>query len=135
MSQQQRQREAKRAYWRDVLTDWAHSGLSKTEYARRHDLDYGRLCWWSSHYPHWVRQAKASASAHPVHEQETAETSSCPVPSFVTLQPEAGPATSVSDSRAAEPLRLTVAEATVEVPPDFCERTLDRLLGVLERRR
>ncbi|WP_430981831.1 IS66 family insertion sequence element accessory protein TnpA, partial [Halorhodospira halophila] len=48
MSRQEECREAKRAYWRSVLADWARSGLSKTEYARRHELNYGQLRWWSS---------------------------------------------------------------------------------------
>ncbi|MCG5534364.1 hypothetical protein LRF89_13070, partial [Halorhodospira sp. 9621] len=39
----------------------------------------------------------------------------------------------VADTQA-EPLRLTLGGTTVEIPPGFCEQTLERLLGVLERR-
>ncbi len=135
MSRQEERREAKRAYWRNVLADWARSGLSKTEYARRHELNSGQLRWWSSHYPHWARRERPAPENEAATAGEEASATRA-APSFVTVQPDAEAAGSAGAAaeRRPEPLRLTVGGATVEVPPDFCEQTLERLLGVLERR-
>jgi len=107
MDRQKAKREAKREFWRQVLADWARSGMSKSEYARVHGLKISTLRWWSSHYPHWSRHRGAA-------EPDTATERR-------------------SDTDEAQ-ARLTVGGTTVEVPPGFCEQTLERLLGVLERR-
>lgn len=138
MTREQRHREAKREYWRRTLADWACSGMSKSDYARRHGLEASRLRWWSSHYPHWARRGQAPASETADAGTRDAETARVSSQRFVTLQPqgqggEADPAAPTADS-GVDPLRLIVGGTTVEVPPGFCEQTLERLLGVLERR-
>lgn len=139
MSRQQSQREAKREYWRNVLADWARSGMSKNDYARLHGLDARRLRWWSSQYPHWCRRRprplRGIASGGEATDAE--EAPSRPASSFVTLHPEgAEDVPTASDSEAsADPFRLSVGDITVEVPPGFSEPSLARLLDVLVRRR
>ena len=130
MGCQQRQREAKRAFWRNALADWARSGMSKSDYARLHGLKVSTLRWWSSRYPEWARRGSSAQPADAGEAPESAAGSApAAAPTFLTITPQDGQ----GDARA-EPLRLTIGGTTVEVPPGFCEQTLERLLGVLERR-
>ncbi|MFW6278291.1 MAG: IS66 family insertion sequence element accessory protein TnpA [Halorhodospira sp.] len=130
------QRQAKRDYWAAVLADWGRSGLSKTEYARRHGLNYGRLRWWSSQYPHWARQPSPQGSASPEDDSDDEAPEPRSGPSFLTLQPEKSgfEPSALGGEPPAEPLRVTVGGATVEVPAGFSASSLERLLDVLERR-
>ena len=131
MDRQKAKREAKREFWRQVLADWARSGMSKSEYARLHGLKISTLRWWSSHYPQWSRRSDLAQPAV-VHEHQDGDEVGAGTGQrqhFLTVgAPEHGA------NAQAEPLRLTLGSTTVEVPPGFCEQTLERLLGVLERR-
>lgn len=127
MDRQKNKREAKREFWRNVLADWASSGMSKSEYARLHGLEIRTLRWWSSQHPEWARRSAGDESDA---QEPATPSASAAAPSFLTIPP--------LDARGngnVEPLRLTLGGATLEIPPGFCEQTLDRVLGVLERRR
>ena len=132
MDRQKAKREAKREFWRQVLADWARSGMSKSEYARVHGLKISTLRWWSSHYPHWSRQSGAAepdTATERRSDTDEAQAGTGQTQHFLTV----GASEHGADAQA-EPLRLTVGGTAVEVPPGFCEQTLERLLGVLERR-
>lgn len=38
--------ERKRQYWREHINTWQNSGLSQTEYCRRHELTYHQFVYW-----------------------------------------------------------------------------------------
>ncbi|MCG5542078.1 MULTISPECIES: IS66 family insertion sequence element accessory protein TnpA, partial [unclassified Halorhodospira] len=88
MTRQQRHREARREFWRRTLADWARSGMSKSDYARLHGLEPGKLRLWSSHYPHWARRGQASEKESSDTGAEETEAASTPAQRFVTLRPE-----------------------------------------------
>lgn len=36
----------KAAYWQEHVQRWQHSGLSKRQYCRHHELRYDKFVWW-----------------------------------------------------------------------------------------
>ena len=110
---------AKRAYWYEVVTDWASSGLSKAEYARQHGLAAYQLTQWAARYPHWVDAQSTGDS----------ESGGDPAATFVTFQASEG----VDHAGAgASPLVLTLAGGQrLEIRPGFCATTLERVMAAL----
>ena len=91
MSRQEERREAKRAYWRSVLADWAR------------------------------REGPAPESETATTGEKATATRAAPSFVTVQPEAEAAGSTGAAAERRPEPLRLTVGGATVEVPPEFCE--------------
>ncbi len=42
--------EQKRSYWQQHIESWQESGLSQTEYCRRHDLKPHQLTYWKKRF-------------------------------------------------------------------------------------
>lgn len=46
MSQSQRSRSGRSAYWQDLVDQWLRSGLSQAAFCREHRITYGSFTWW-----------------------------------------------------------------------------------------
>lgn len=102
-----------REVWTERVERWQASGLTATEFARRHGLAEASLKWWR-----WKLGSKRRASA-----KKAAPVSPL---TFVEL---------TAPTTRREALEVVLASgALVRVPSDFDEAALGRLLDVLERR-
>ncbi len=45
-----RQLEQKRTYWKQHIDDWQQTGLTQTEYCRRHNLKHHQLVYWKKRF-------------------------------------------------------------------------------------
>ena len=105
--------ELSRAEWAEHVERWRVSGKTATGYCEEHGLKLGSLRYWSGR----IRRESARAL------NETFETRA---PRFAKVRRREGSETSVSAA-----LRLNVGEVQVEVPAEFDEGTLRRVLEVL----
>ena len=46
MSQSQRSRSDRAAYWRNLVDQWSRSGLSQAAFCRKRRITYGSFIWW-----------------------------------------------------------------------------------------
>ena len=44
------QLEQKRTYWKQHIDDWQQTGLTQTEYCRRHNLKHHQLVYWKKRF-------------------------------------------------------------------------------------
>lgn len=113
-----------RATWSKRVERWKESGLSAEEFAEKAGLRATTLTWWK-----WRLGADERAKT-PRALAVRSEPAKAP--------PELTPMTFIemTASVRAEPLEIVLrSEVRVRVPASFDERTLSRLLDVLERRR
>jgi hypothetical protein len=112
-------RQQRRAYWHEVVADWARSGLSKAAYAREHGLAAHQLSQWAARYPEWV------SAAEPVHAGD--DRGAATAPGFVTIA--AAPA---GGDAPGEAIVVDLGNGwRLEVGPGFCSDTLQRVVAVL----
>lgn len=101
-----------REVWAERVERWQASGLTATEFARRHGLAEASLKWWR-----WKLGSKRPASGK----------KAAPVSPLTFVE--------LTAPTRREALELVLASgAVVRVPYDFDEAALSRLLDVLERR-
>lgn len=106
-----------RAQWADRVERWQKSGLSAGAFAKRHQLSESQLRWWR-----WrLRELADQVAIIPAEP-----TTPAPPISFVEVAP----------ALAAESLEVVLVNGRrVRVPAGFDDKTLLRLLEILERRR
>ncbi len=102
-----------RKVWAERVARWNASGLTAAEFARRHDVVEGSLKWWK-----WKLGSLARA-------QTKTATPMSPM-TFVEM---------TSPARRDSLAVVLESGVQVQVPADFDEATLARLLDALERRR
>ena len=95
--------EKLRKFWKTHLETWEESGLPQKEYCRQHNLIYHRFVYW---------KARFKSRNLPVKFVQVASQPFNPSPSFLKLHLPRG--------------------CQVEIPDDFCEDTLKRLLATLQ---
>ncbi len=102
--------------WVERVESWLASGLSGREFARRAGINSNTLFWWKwklqNEGMQWGQRRKRSRS-----------------PSFVEISEAVLP---VVAAEVEDRLELAVGSVTVRVPDAFEERTLARVLAVLE---
>ena len=105
--------EALRRYWKEQIESWQGSGLSQSEFCRRHNLKFHRFVYWRKKF---IRPAAPT----------------CP-PGIVELPFAIGTAGWVPE--ALKPVRLDVGARNyrIEVERDFDPVALKQLIHVLER--
>ena len=100
--------ERRAAFWREHVQQWRESGLSKGRYCRVHGLSSSRFGYWTKKYP-------------PESPVETATPAIVPLPFTLAAK--------------APSIGLLVGNRyALDIPADFDEATLTRLLSVLEPR-
>jgi hypothetical protein len=100
--------ERRADFWHEHVQRWRESGLSKGRYCRVHGLSPNRFGYWAKKYPPEVSAEVALPSI---------------VPLSFTLAPKA------------PSIGLLVGNRySLDIPADFDEATLTRLLSVLESR-
>ena len=93
-----------RKFWKTHLDNWEESGLNQSEYCRQHNLIYHRFGYWKARFKSRNLPVKfvQVASSEPINSS----------PSFLKLNLPRG--------------------CQVEIPDDFSEDTLKRLLTTLQ---
>lgn len=98
---------ASREVWTKRVAQWKASGLTASDFARRHKLVEGSLKWWS-----WqLGAARKKAAMSPL--------------TFVEM----------TSAVQREAIELVVGAIQIRVPSDFDEAALGKVLDVIERRR
>ncbi|SMF42016.1 IS66 family insertion sequence element accessory protein TnpA [Desulfovibrio gilichinskyi] len=98
---------SKQCLWKEHIAAWENSGLSQAEYCRKHCLSYKGFGY---------NKRKISVAAEP---QKV-----IPVPHIVSRLEE--------PKQNCKPRKLCVSGIfSLEIEPDFCQRTLKRLLEVI----
>ena len=110
-----------REQWSERIAAWDASGLSCREYARRAGVNGNTLSWWR-----WKLRGE-----RPRRRRPERRASKLPFVEVTTLTNAAEEEASTGGN---EWLELTVGNVTVRLPHAFEERTLARVLRVLERR-
>ncbi len=97
----------KQQFWKKHIASWEDSGLSQAEYCRKHGIPVKTFGYY---------KRRMAAADRP--------TKIIPVPQTV-LPTE-------SKSRTGTPIKLRVpGDFQIEIEPDFCQKTLKRLLEVV----
>ena len=98
-----------REVWAKRVAEWKSSGLTASEFARRHKLGEASLKWWR--WKLGATRKRKPATMSPL--------------TFVEM----------TSAARRETIELVVGAIEVRVPSDFDEATLAKVLDALERRR
>ena len=120
-------RQRKRAFWKDLVQQWAASGQSKAAFARQHGVTSQQLSQWAARYPEWVvaeaepECAPSKPTAGMQHFLTVRTVEDEPAPVAPPPQPGVGPVVvALGNGR------------RLELYPGFCAQTLQRAMEVLE---
>ncbi|ANB01983.1 helix-turn-helix domain-containing protein [Ectothiorhodospira sp. BSL-9] len=121
-------RQRKRAFWKDLVQQWAASGQSKAAFARQHGVTPQQLSQWAVRYPEWVVAATEAKVEHSPSKPAVG------TQRFLTVRTvEDDPDPADLSPQPGGPVVVTLSHGRrLELYPGFCAQTLQRAMEVLE---